>query len=114
MTLRAHLSVVRRGALQMFDVHEPSTFLNGFFLFATIVMAFLGAAGVDDTVSYALSASIWILVVHLNGFELLGHVVNLEEKLAEPHESLRAIREVATKFPIMGMLPFLFVMSYYR
>ena len=109
MSLRSHLRVVRRGASHMFDVHEPATFLNGVFLFMTFVMAFLGARSVDNGVSYALSAGIWILVVYLSGFELLGHAVDLEEKLAEPHESLQAMRELAAKFPIVGMLPFLFL-----
>ena len=111
MSFRAHLSVVRRGASHMFDVHEPSTFCNGIFLLMTIVMAFLGAGGVDDAGSYALWAGVWILLVYLNGFQLLGHVVNLEEELAAPKESLQEMRDVATNFPLMGLLPFLFVMS---
>ena len=38
-------------------------------------------------------------------FELLGHAMELqEETLAEPNESLQAIRQRAEAFPIMGML----------
>ena len=114
MELGAHLKVVRRGALHAFDRHDPSTFPNGFFLFATIALAFIGAieVGDDDVVWYVLLATAWILSVYWHGFELLGHVVELQEEVAEPHESLQAIRQRVEVFPITGMLPFLAVMGF--
>ncbi len=102
MALRARLKVVRRGAT-LFDVS------NGFFLFMTVVFAFIVAGQVDDddVVWYVLLATVWILSVYWRGFELLGHVMELQEELAEPHETLQAIRQRAEVFPITGMLPFL-------
>lgn len=41
MTLRARLKVARRGTSRAFDSHDPLTFMNGFFLFTTIVFAIL-------------------------------------------------------------------------
>ena len=104
MALRARLKVVRRGASHAFDRHEPSTFLNGLFLFTTIVVAAVNVGRVDDVAPYVLSVAVWLLVVYWIMFELLGHVMELEEKLAEPHESLRALRERAASLPPMGML----------
>ena len=112
MALRTRVSVLRRGARHSFDLDRPETFCNGAFLFMTIVLAATGAASVDATVSYVFVATVWILMVYVSGFELLGHVVELEEKLTEPQESLQAMRECAAGFPLTGMLPFLFVMSW--
>lgn len=53
---------------------------------------------------YVVYVAGWILVVYWIMFELLGHVMELEETLAEPHESLRALRERAASLPPMGML----------
>ena len=111
MAPRTRLSVLRRGARHSFDLDRPETFCNGAFLFMTIVLAATGAVSVDAGVSYALAATVWILVVYVRGFELLGHVVELEEKLTEPQESLQAMRECAAGFPLAGMLPFLAVMA---
>ena len=112
MALRTRLTVLRRGARHSFDLDRPETFCNGAFLFMTIVLAVTGAVSVDAGVGYALAATVWILTVYVSGFELLGHVVELEEKLTEPQESLQAMRECAAGFPLMGMLPFLFVMGW--
>jgi hypothetical protein len=104
MTFRARLKVARRGASRAFDRHDPLTFMNGFFLFTTIVFAILEVGGVDDVARYSLYVALWLLVVYWIMFELLGHVMELEETLAEPHESLRALRERAASLPPMGML----------
>lgn len=107
MKLGARLKVVRRGASHAFDRHEPSTLMNGFFLFMTLVVALLGVSRVDDVARYFLSVTLWLLVVYWIMFELLGHVMELEEKLAEPDESLQALRERAASLPPLGMLPLL-------
>ena len=112
MALRARLKVVRRGASHAFDRHEPSTFLNGVFLFMTIVCAFLGAERVDDVIWYVLSVAVWLFLVYSTMFTLLGHVMELEEKLAESDESLQAIREQVTSLPIMGILPFVLLVGW--
>ena len=104
MALRARLKVVRRGASHAFDRHDPSTFMNGFFLFMTIVVAALNAGPVDDVARYVLSVAVWLFLVYWIMFEFLGHVMELEEKLAEPHASLQALRERAASLPPMGML----------
>ena len=109
MALRARLKVARRGASRAFDRHDPLTFMNGFFLFTTIVFAILGVERADDVARYVVYVAGWILMVYWIMFELLGHVMELEETLAEPHESLRALRERAASLPPMGMLP---VLSY--
>ena len=111
MKLGARWKVVRRGALHSFDRHEPSTFLNGSFLFMTIVLAFMGVGRVDDVAWYFLSVALWLLVVYWSMFEILGHVTKLEEKLAEPDEGLQALRQRAACLPIIGMLPFLAVQA---
>ena len=104
MAFRARLKVVRRGASHAFDRHEPSTFLNGLFLFTSIGVAFLNMGRVDDVARYVLSVAVWLFLVYWIMFELLGHVMELEEKLAEPHGSLQALRERAASLPPMGML----------
>ena len=104
MALRARFKVVRRGASHAFDRHEPSTVMNGFFLFMTIVVAALNAGPVDDVARYVLSIAVWLFLLYWTMFELLGHVMELEEKLAEPHASLLALRERAASFPPIGML----------
>ena len=103
MALDARLRVVRRGA----------TLFNGLWLFMTIVSAFLVAGQVDDddVVWYVLLATVWILSVYWYGFELLGHAMELQDELAEPNESLQAIRQRAEVFPIMGMVPFMAAMG---
>ena len=65
----------------------------------------------DEVGWYVLLASLWIYRIYWDMFALLGHVMELEEKLAEPHESLEAMRKHATVLPIVGMLPFLAVMA---
>ena len=103
MTWRSRLRVVRRGA----------TLFNGFWLFMTIVFAVIVAGEVhdEDVVWYVLLATIWTLSVYWHGFELLGRVMELQEELAEPHESLQAIRQRAEAFPITGMVPFMAAMG---
>jgi hypothetical protein len=100
MALRARLKVVRQGAL------HSLTIMNGFFLFMTILFAFDVAEHFDDAVSYALSVTGWVFAVYWHMFGLVGHVMELEEKLAEPNASLQAMREHLTALPILGMLPF--------
>ena len=70
MTFRARLKVVRRGASRAFNRHEPSTFMNGFFLFMTIVVALLDVGRVDDVVRYSLYVALWLSVVYRIMFEL--------------------------------------------
>ena len=111
MARGAEWRVVRRGASHGFDRHEPSTFLNGAFLFLTIVVAFLVAEHVDEVGWYMLFATFWIFRIYWEMCALLGHVMELEEKLAEPHDSLEAMRTHATVLPILGLLPFLAVMA---
>ena len=104
MPLRARLEVVRRGASHAFDRHEPSTFLNGLFLFTSIAVAFLDMGRVDDVARHVLYVAVWLFVVYWTMFELLGHVMELEEKLADPHASLQALRERAASLPPMGTM----------
>ena len=111
MPLKDRLNLVRLGALHGFDRQEPSTFTIGFFAFATIVCAFAVAEHVDEVGWYVLLATLWIFRIYWALFALLGHVLELEEKLAEPHESLEALRKHATVLSIMGMLPFTGVMA---
>ncbi len=103
MTLRARLDVVRRGA----------TLFNGVFLFMTVVCAFIVAGEVDDdqVVWYVLLATLWIGSVYWRGFELLGHVMELQEELAEPHETLQTVRQQVEVFPVTAMLPFMATMA---
>ena len=85
------------------------TFWNGFFLFATIVFAVGSAENFDNPALYGGMATAWVAGVYLNVLRLLGHLRALEGVLAEPHDSLEALRGVAEVLPIMGLLPFLAV-----